>query len=305
MIKYILRRLFYSIFMVLGITIIIFVITNIVGDPVALLMDPEAPKEQYQMLKRQLGLDRPFYVQYLVFLRNLVQGNFGSSFQFEEPAMDLVMQHLPATVELTLAGMSFAIVIGIPIGIISAVRPYSLVDRLARLLALAGQAAPGFWLGIMAILFFGVKLKILPISGRGSLAHLVLPAMTLGFYAMAAILRLTRSAMLDVLDQDYIRTARIKGLGEGKVILKHAFKNALIPVITIVSLFLGRLLGGAVITETIFAWPGLGRLAIQAIQSSDFPVVQAAVFVMSLFFIVINLAVDIIYSWIDPRITYN
>jgi len=305
MIKYILRRLFYSIFMVLGITIIIFVITNIVGDPVALLMDPEAPKEQYQMLERQLGLDRPFYVQYFSFLRNIVQGDFGRSFQFEEPAMGLVMQHLPATVELTLSGMFFAIVMAIPIGIISAVRPYSLVDRLARLLALAGQAAPGFWLGIMAILFFGVKLKILPVSGRGSLAHLVLPAMTLGFYAMAAILRLTRSAMLDVLDQDYIRTARIKGLGEGKVILKHAFKNALIPVITIVSLFLGRLLGGAVITETIFAWPGLGRLAIQAIQSSDFPVVQAAVFVMALFFIVINLAVDIIYSWIDPRITYN
>lgn len=305
MIKYILRRLMHSVFVILGITIIIFIITNVVGDPVALLMDPEAPKEQYDMLRHQLGLDQPLYMQYLMFLKNLAGGSFGQSFQFEEPAMDLVWQHLPATIELTLASMLFAVAVAIPVGIISAVKPYSLLDRVGRFFALAGQAAPGFWLGIMAILLFGVKLGWLPVSGRGGLSHLVLPSVTLGFYAMAAILRLTRSAMLDVMDRDYVRTARIKGLSERKVVLKHALKNALIPVITIVSLFMGRLLGGAVVTETIFAWPGLGRLAVQAIGSSDFPVVQAAVFVMSVMFIGINLIVDLLYSWIDPRITYS
>jgi peptide/nickel transport system permease protein len=291
--------------MILGITIIIFIITNVVGDPVALLMNPEATKEQYQVLRHQLGLDRPFHTQYLLFLKNVVMGDFGRSFQFEEPAMALVWEHLPATVELTVAAVIFAILASIPVGIMSAVKPYSLIDRMGRFIALTGQAAPGYWLGIMAILFFGVRLRLLPISGRGTLAHLILPAVTLGFYALAAIMRLTRSAMLDVMDRDYIRTARIKGLGEKKVVLKHAFKNALIPVVTIVSLFLGRLLGGAVVTETIFAWPGLGRLSIQAIQASDFPLVQAAVFVMSIFFIAINLLVDILYSWIDPRITYS
>ena len=305
MVKYILTRLFHSIVMILGITLIIFIITNVVGDPTALLLDDEATVEQQQMLRHEIGLDRPLYIQYFVFLKNAVRSDFGESFQFQEPAFRLVMEHLPATVELSLAAILFAVVFAIPLGVISAVRPYTLLDRLVRLAALAGQAAPGFWLGIMAILFFGVKLHLLPISGRGGLANLILPAATLGFYALAAIMRLTRSAMLDVLDKDYIRTARIKGLGEGKVILKHGFRNALIPVVTIVSLFMGRLLGGAVVTETIFAWPGMGRLAVQAIQSSDFPVVQAAVLLMSLLFIAINLAVDILYTWIDPRITYN
>ena len=305
MIKYILRRLYHSVFMILGITVIIFVITNVVGDPAVLLLDPEAPQEQYQNLRHELGLDRPLYIQYLMFLKELTGGSFGRSFQFQEPAMALVWEHLPATIELTVASIAFAVAAAIPLGILSAVRPYSLLDRVSRFIALAGQAAPGYWLGIIAILFFGAKLRWLPISGRGGLDHLILPATTLGLYSLAAIMRLTRSAMLDVLDRDYIRTARIKGLGERAVILKHAFKNALIPVVTIVSLFLGRLLGGAVVTETIFAWPGLGRLSIQAIQSSDFPLVQASVFIMSIFFIGINLIVDIIYCWIDPRISYD
>lgn len=305
MVKYVLRRLFHSIFMILGITIIIFVITNVLGDPVALMMEPDATQKQYEMLRRELGLERPYHVQYFLFLKKLAQGNFGRSFQFEEPAFSLVMQHLPATIELTMASLLFAASVAIPVGIISAVKPYSLLDKIGRLFALAGQSAPGFWLGIMAILLFGVKLRILPISGRDGLSHLILPAVTLGFYAMAAIMRLTRSAMLDVLDSDYIRTARIKGLAESKVVLKHGLKNALIPVITIISLFMGRLLGGAVITETIFAWPGMGRLAVQAIQASDFPVVQAVVFSMSVMFIFINLSVDILYCWIDPRISHE
>ena len=305
MVKYVLRRLFHSIFMILGITIIIFVITNVLGDPVALMMEPDATQKQYEMLRRELGLERPYHVQYFLFLKKLAQGNFGRSFQFEEPAFSLVMQHLPATIELTMASLLFAASVAIPVGIISAVKPYSLLDKIGRLFALAGQSAPGFWLGIMAILLFGVKLRILPISGRDGLSHLILPAVTLGFYAMAAIMRLTRSAMLDVFDSDYILTARIKGLAESKVVLKHGLKNALIPVITIISLFMGRLLGGAVITETIFAWPGMGRLAVQAIQASDFPVVQAVVFSMSVMFIFINLSVDILYCWIDPRISHE
>jgi peptide/nickel transport system permease protein len=291
--------------MILGITMIIFVITNVLGDPSALLLDAEATLEQRKNLRHEIGLDQPVYIQYYRFMKNVVKGDFGDSLQMQTPALDLVWQHLPATVELSVAALTFAVVLALPFGIISAVKPYSLIDRVVRVLALAGQAAPGFWLGIMAILFFGVKLRWLPISGRGGLEHLILPTVTLGFYALAAIMRLTRSSMLDVLDKDYIRTARIKGLGEGAVVFKHALKNALIPVITIVSLFMGRLLGGAVITETIFAWPGMGRLAIQAIQSSDFPVVQSVVFLMSLFFIFINLTVDILYSLIDPRISYR
>jgi peptide/nickel transport system permease protein len=291
--------------MILGITMIIFVITNVLGDPSALLLDAEATLEQRKNLRHEIGLDQPVYIQYCRFMKNVVKGDFGDSLQMQTPALDLVWQHLPATVELSVAALTFAVVLALPFGIISAVKPYSLIDRVVRVLALAGQAAPGFWLGIMAILFFGVQLRWLPISGRGGLEHLILPTVTLGFYALAAIMRLTRSSMLDVLDKDYIRTARIKGLGEGAVVFKHALKNALIPVITIVSLFMGRLLGGAVITETIFAWPGMGRLAIQAIQSSDFPVVQSVVFLMSLFFIFINLTVDILYSLIDPRISYR
>jgi peptide/nickel transport system permease protein len=206
---------------------------------------------------------------------------------------------------LTVTAMIFMLLIGVPVGIFSAAKPYSLGDRIGKLFALAGQAAPNFWLGIMAILIFGVKLKLLPISGRGGLNHLVLPAITLGSFGMAAVMRLTRSAMLDVLDKDYIRTARIKGLSESKVVLKHAFKNALIPVVTYVGLLLAGLLGGSVITETIYAWPGLGRLAVQSITTNDFPVVQSVAFLASVVFISMNLLVDILYCWIDPRISYK
>ena len=305
MLKYVVRRLSHSILMILGITIIIFIITNVIGDPVALLLDPASRKEDFEALRRQLGLDQPFYVQYLVFLKGVVRGNFGESLRAHEPAMRLVLQHLPATIELTMAAMVFMLMVGIPVGVVSAARPNSIGDRLGRLFALGGQAAPNFWLGIMAILIFGVKLKWVPISGRGGFDRLILPAITLGFFGMAAVMRLTRSAMLDVLDKDYIRTARIKGLPEYKVVLKHGFKNALIPVVTYVGLLLAGLLGGAVITETIFAWPGLGRLAVQSITMNDFPVVQAVVFLASVVFISINLLVDILYCWIDPRISYQ
>jgi len=303
--KYILRRFFHSIFMILGITIVIFVITNVVGDPVALLLDPMSTREDFERLRKQLGLDRPLHAQYLQFLQNAVQGDFGKSLQSKDPAMSLVLEHLPATIELTLASMLVMLTVALPVGIYSAARPYTLGDTLAKFFALLGQATPNFWLGIMLILLFGVKLKWLPISGRGGIENLILPALTHGVFGMAAVTRLTRSAMLDVLDRDYIRTARIKGLSETRVIFKHAFRNALIPVITYVALLFAALLGGSVITETIFAWPGIGRLAVHAITTNDFPVVQAVVFLASLVFISANLLVDILYCWIDPRISYE
>lgn len=305
MIRYVARRFYHSIFMILGITVTIFVITNVLGDPAILLMDPEAPREHYEQLRHNLGLDRPLYIQYFIFIKGAIAGDFGKSFLFREQAMTLVLEHMPATIELAIASILFAVVAAIPLGVVSAVKPYSVIDRVCRLIAFVGQAAPGYWLGILAILVFGAELRWLPISGRGGISHLIMPATTLGMYTLAAIMRLTRSAMLDVLDQEYIRTARIKGLRESTVILKHAFKNALIPVLTIVSLFLGRLLGGAVVTETIFAWPGLGRLSVQAIHASDFPLVQASVFLMSIGYISINLIVDLLYCAVDPRIKYE
>ena len=291
--------------MIVGITIIVFLITNVFGDPVALLLDPLATREEADILRKELGLDRPFYIQYLAFFGNVLRGDFGESLQARVPAMGLVLQHLPATIELTVASMAFMLLVGLPMGVLSATRPSSLVDRAGQMIALVGQAAPNYWLGVMAILVFGVKLKMLPISGRGGLEHLILPALTLGTFGMAAVMRLTRSAMLDVLGKEYVSAARTRGFPEHLVVLKHALRNALIPVLTYVGQLLATLLGGAVITETIFAWPGVGRLAIQAISSNDFRVVQAVVIVASAVFILVNLLVEILYSWIDPRISHN
>jgi peptide/nickel transport system permease protein len=302
---YLLRRLYHSFIVILGITLIIFIITHMIGDPVSLLLSPEATQSDRDELQRQLGLDRPLPVQYMVFLKDAVQGNFGISFRHQRPALELVLQHLPATLELTLAAMVLSILISIPLGILASIKPGSFLDRAGMTFALFGQSAPVFWIGIMFILLFGVKLQWFPISGRGGIENLIMPAMTLALFSTAAQTRLTRSSLLDVLDKDFIRTARSKGLHEFKVILKHGLKNALIPIITIVALQFGMMLSGAVITETIFAWPGVGRLAVNAIYNRDYPVIQAAVFVTSFFFIFINLLVDIIYSKIDPRITYK
>ncbi len=291
--------------MIVGITILVFLITNVLGDPVALLLDPMATREDAEILRRELGLDRPLYIQYLAFFGNVLRGDFGESLQGRAPAMGLVLQHLPATIELTVASMVFMLLVGLPVGILSATNPSSLVDRVGQMMALVGQAAPNYWLGVMAILVFGVQLKMLPISGRGGLEHLVLPAVTLGTFGMAAVMRLTRSAMLDVLGKEYVIAARTRGFPEQIVILRHAFRNALIPVVTYVGQLLATLLGGAIITETIFAWPGVGRLAIQSISSNDFRVVQAVVVVASVIFILVNLLVEILYSWIDPRISHN
>jgi ABC-type dipeptide/oligopeptide/nickel transport system permease component len=281
---------------------VVFVVMRLSGDPVPLLLPPDAPRSEIFRVRAELGLDRPLPVQYLVFLGNAVRGDFGRSIHFREPAVRVVAGYLPATFELGLTAFVLAAMVALPVGVVSAVRRNSLVDQVSMTGALIGQAAPTFFIGILLILVVSLKLGLLPTSGRGDWRNLVLPALTLGAFAMASIARLTRSAMLEVLRADFIRTARAKGLAEALVVVKHAFKNAAVPIVTITGLQFGALLGGAVVTETVFAWPGIGRLAIQSIYNRDYPVVQCAVFVSAVLFIVINLCIDVIYGLLDPRI---
>jgi len=299
---YILRRLAQSLIVLLGISAVVFVILHLTGDPTLLLLPPDATAEEVARFRHAMGFDDPLHVQYLRFLKGAVRGDFGNSLRHEEPALALVWQRMPATLELTAVALGVALVLAIPAGIVSAVFRNTPLDYLSTVVALVGQAMPTFWLGIMLILVFSVGLHLLPSSGRGTAAHLVLPALTLGLFTTARIMRLTRSGMLEVLGQDYVRTARAKGVGERRVVWKHALKNAGIPVVTIVGLELGTLLGGAVITETIFAWPGVGRLSVQAIYNRDYPLVQAAVFVLASIFVLVNLVVDVLYTYLDPRI---
>ena len=303
--QYLLKRIAQSLIVIIGIGAIVFVITHLTGDPTDLLLPQEATEEDRLLLHRQLGLDRPIPVQFADFMFRMIQGDFGRSFRHQSPALTLLLNALPATIRLTLFAMALSIVAAVPIGIFSATRPGTLCDRIGMVVALIGQSMPVYWAGLMMILLFAVKLHWLPSTSGSGFRSMIMPAVTLGMFAMAAIARFTRSAMLDVLDTDYIRTARIKGLAEWVVVLKHALKNAAIPVITMTSLQFGRMLAGTVIVETIFSWPGLGRLAVQAIYNRDYPVVQAAVFITSLIFVLINLLVDIIYTYIDPRITYK
>ena len=281
---------------------VVFVVMRLSGDPVPLLLPPDAPRSEYARVAKELGTDRPLPVQYGVFLGNALRGDFGRSIHFREPAARVVLGYLPATAQLGLTAFTLALVVAIPIGLVSAVRRNSLVDQIAMGVALVGQSAPTFFVGILLILVLSLKAGWLPTSGRGDWTHLVLPALTLGAFAMASIARLTRSALLEVLRADYVRTARAKGLRERVVVIKHALRNAAIPIVTITGLQFGTLLGGAVVTETVFAWPGIGRLAIQSIYNRDYPVVQCVVFLSALVFIVINLTVELIYGVLDPRI---
>ncbi|MBI2206076.1 MAG: ABC transporter permease [Candidatus Rokubacteria bacterium] len=272
------------------------------GDPVPLLLPPDAPRAEIFRVRAELGLDRPILVQYGVFLGNVLAGDFGRSIHFREPAMRVVASYLPATVELGLAAFALAALVALPIGVVSAVKRNSLLDHMAMSLALVGQAAPTFFLGILFILLISLKAGLVPTSGRGTWMHLVLPALTLGAFAMASIARLTRSAVLEALGMDYVRTARAKGLAEIWVVAKHTLRNAALPIVTITGLQFGTLLGGAVVTETVFAWPGIGRLAIQSIYNRDYPVVQAAVFLSAVMFIILNFVIDVIYGVLDPRV---
>jgi peptide/nickel transport system permease protein len=285
-----------------GISLIVFFVNFVIGDPLSGLVSPETPEETRAILRHQYGFDRPVLVQYLDFARRAAVGDFGDSYIIRKPAIELVVERIPATLQLALAGMGIGIAIALPVGIISAYRPYSLIDNVATIVAVAGQAMPIYWLGLMLILLLSVHLRWLPASGYGTPQHLILPAFCLGVFTAPIAMRLVRSGMLDALAQDYVRTARAKGVRELRVLLRHALPNTLIPVITVLGLQFGQLMGGAIITETIFAWPGVALLAITAIYRSDIPVMQASVVMLAVFITVVNFAVDMLVVTLDPRL---
>lgn len=300
---YIIRRLMQAVAVCLAISMISFFLLFLNADPALLLLPPEAEIQDIEIFRRSMGLDRPVAVQYLDFLRKIVlHGDFGNSFVSKTPALALMLERVPATLSLSLFAVLLANAFAIPMGMISAVKRYTVFDNLITFMALVGQAMPLYWFGIMLVIIFGVFLGWLPISGSDSFRHMILPAVTLGAWLLPVNMRLVRSGMLDVLNQDYIRTARAKGLLERTVMIKHAFKNAMIPMVTVTGMQLSLLLGGAVVTETVFAWPGLGRLAVESIRMGDYPVVQAIVVFFALCVVIGNLIADIVTAVIDPRI---
>lgn len=304
--SYIIRRSLQALLVCFVIVTITFFMLFLSQDPVHVLLPPEATKEDVEVFRKALGLDRPKIVQYIEFLGQiLLHGDFGNSFIIKKPALSLIAERMPATLRLATAGLLVSIFISIPLGIVSAIKRYSFTDNIASVGAVLGQAMPLFWLGIMLMLIFGLWLHLLPISGDETWKHLILPAFTLGAYLAPLNMRLTRSGMLEVMSQDYIRTARAKGLPEKYVLFKHAFRNAAIPVVTVLGLQFGALLGGSVVTESVFAWPGVGTLAVGAIKEGDFPVVRASVIVFSLIIVFANLLADVIAGWIDPRVRFE
>jgi len=294
-----------ALFVILAVLVFTFVILRAIGDPARLLVSPEGSRENLASIRRALGLDAPLHVQFVRFMAGIFRGDFGTSFTFGRPALGLVLERVPATLLLTFVSLGGAVPVGMVLGAISAIRRNSFYDNVATTLAVLGRAVPNFWLSIMLIVLFGANLKWLPPSGYGTAAHIVMPAFALGAGLAAMVARLTRSSLLEVMRQDYVRTARAKGLDERTVLVRHALRNALIPITTVVGLQMGHLLGGAIITETIFAWPGVGRLLTQSIYSYDYPVVQTSVFIIAVTFVFINLAVDLLYALIDPRIRYE
>jgi peptide/nickel transport system permease protein len=304
--RYVRRRLLLAVLTFWAVITIVWGLLYLTGDPVAIMLaGTPAGQVQVDELRHALGFDRPLPVQYLSFLANAVHGDYGNSLRTGEPALVLVARRIGFTVELALLAMAIALVVSIPAGIVSAMFRGSIVDRTLMLLSMVGQSMPIFWVGLLMILVFAVELRWVPAGGAGSFRYLVLPATTLAFYPMARIARLVRGSLVDVLNQDYILAARARGLRETLVVGKHALKNAALPVVTIVALQFGYMLGGAVITETIFGWPGVGLFTVTAINERDFPVVQAAVVIASGMFIALNFAVDLLYGWLDPRIRYG
>lgn len=304
MTQYIVRRLLQSILVIIGVVTLVFVITNLTGDPVALMLGETASAEDMEVLRENLGLNEPLYVQYINFLIDAARLDFQDSLRFTGfSSMEIVLDRYPRTLVLAVCALIVSVAIAIPLGIISAVKRYSVIDNVVMFLALLGQSIPNFWLGIMLILIFAVNLGWVASQGYAlDWQHLLLPTITLAAPGLARMTRLTRSGMLDVMSADYIRTGRAKGLREWAVITRHAFKNTAIPLVTVIGLDFGNLLAGAIITEQIFQWDGVGQLLVTAINARDFPVVQAAVFIIAATFVLINLVVDIMYTWLDPRI---
>ncbi|WP_010272477.1 ABC transporter permease [Paenibacillus senegalensis] len=304
MVSYAIRRLIQMIPVLFIIVAIVFVLMYVSGDPVILMLPENATPEEIEALRAALNLDKPFIVQFGTFLLNVLQGDFGDSFRYHQSAFSLVMERLPATMLLGVVSMVVAVLIALPLGVLSATRKNSFLELFVTSGTVLGKAMPNFWVGIMLSLIFSVYLQWFPVSGSGTAAHLVLPAITLGASFAAYIARLTRSSMINALQQDYVRTAKSKGLGPSVVVYKHAFRNALIPVVTIIMMQTGSVLGGALITEMIFAWPGLGQLLVQSINAKDMAVVQASIVVIAAIVIIVNLITDIICGWLDPRIKY-
>jgi peptide/nickel transport system permease protein len=308
---YIIRRLLQSLIVLKAVLLIVFFMLQITGDPAAVLMPLDATQEDLAKFRKDMGFDQPLHIQYYRFLfghernKGVLRGDFGFSFRHEVPAMQLVMEHFPATVKLALTAVVIALIIAIPAGILSATFRNSWIDHAASVGSMFGQSMPNFWLGLMLIIVFAVKLRWLPTSGYEGPEYIILPALTAGLYATARIMRVMRSQMLEVLGLDYVRTARSKGVNETIIVARHALKNASIPVVTIVGIELGILLGGTVVTEAVFAWPGVGFLTVDAISNQDYPVVQAAVALLAFVFVGVNLAVDLLYAWLDPRISYR
>lgn len=305
---YITRRLLQTFLVIFGVSIVSFGMMFLTGDPTELMLGAGVDfmtQDQIEEYRQAMGFDRPWIVQYADFASGAIRGDFGDSMRHHRPAFSVVLERMPATVQLALFALIISVVFAIPLGVISATRPNSWYDYISMTGALIGQSIPSFWLGILLMLFFGVYLKWLPISGRGTWQHLVLPGVTLAAFSLARNTRLTRSSLLEVMQQDYMRTARAKGLRENRIVYFHGLRNALIPLVTMVGLQVGFLLGGSVIIETIFAWPGIGRLIIQSIYNKDFPVVQAGVTLLATIFVLVNLFVDLLYGWLDPRVKYG
>lgn len=305
MFRFIVARIAQSVFVVLGVTLVTFILVFLAGDPVYLYADERASAEEVAQLRRDLGFDRPWLVQYATYVAGLAQGDLGRSLRYHAPVRDLILERLPATAQLALSALLIAVLVPVPLAIVAARNRGRWPDSVAMTLALVGQSLPNFWLGILLILFFGVHLRWLPISGSGTIWHLVLPAITLSTFSAARNARLLRSSFLEVMNLDYIRTARSKGAPERRVFFGHALKNAVLSTVTVIGLEVGFLLGGSVIVETVFAWPGMGRLTIQAIYGKDLPLVQGAVTFMAFVFVVVNLAVDLAYTFLDPRVRYD
>ncbi|MFC1533369.1 ABC transporter permease [Thermodesulfobacteriota bacterium] len=304
MTRYLLSRLLQAFMNILFVATVIFFLVRLSGSPEDILVSDRAGPGAAEYIRQHLGLDKPLYQQYGIYLKNLASGDLGVSIRDQRPVTTIILERLPATASLAVVSMCFAIILALPLGVLSAVHRDSNLDRLGKLIALLGQSAPQFWIGLMMMLVFAVVFRILPVAGRGGPLTYVLPGLTLGWFVAAGIMRLTRSSMLDVLDSEFVTLARVKGVPEWVIIWKHALRNALIPVVTYLGLTLASFMNGSVVVETVFAWPGLGRLALEAVMARDYPVIQGVVISVCFLFIVINLLVDLIYMLINPQIRY-
>lgn len=305
MLKYILKRLFLAVFVLFGAATIVFFLARMTGDPISIMLPPDASQEQIDRMTAFFGLDKPLLQQYIIFLGNLLRLDFGYSLRYFQPVFGLIMERMPATLKLAGSALGFALIVAIPAGILAALKKGTVIDQGIIGFIVMGQAMPVFWVGMLMIMLFSVELRWLPTGGYGGFKYLVLPAVALGMHYMALTARLLRTSLIEVLGTDYVRTARAKGVIPRKVITRHALQNSMLPTVTVIGLQIGGLLGGSVVTETVFAWPGVGQLLIQSINARDFPMIQACIILLAGIFVLVNLVVDILYMFIDPRISYK